>query len=59
MSRRYVSRAPCAEVGLVAGDLPDYERLNLGRFHTGGGGTKCRSIWTCLLTPLDPGRALA
>ncbi|WP_410646539.1 hypothetical protein [Amycolatopsis sp. cmx-4-54] len=31
----YVSTAPCAEVGLVAGETCQFGYLNLGRFHTG------------------------
>jgi ribonucleoside-diphosphate reductase alpha chain len=34
----YVSTAPCAEVGLVAGETCQFGYLNLGRFHTGSGG---------------------
>ncbi len=33
----YVSTAPCAEVGLVAGETCQFGYLNLGRFHTGVG----------------------
>lgn len=33
----YVSTAPCAEVGLVAGETCQFGYLNLGRFHTGTG----------------------
>ncbi|MGQ0775572.1 MAG: hypothetical protein ACT4NY_14325 [Pseudonocardiales bacterium] len=33
----YVSTAPCAEVGLVAGETCQFGYLNLGRFHTGSG----------------------
>ncbi|SES28470.1 ribonucleoside-diphosphate reductase class II [Lentzea xinjiangensis] len=33
----YVRTAPCAEVGLVAGETCQFGYLNLGRFHTGGG----------------------
>lgn len=31
----YVSTAPCAEVGLIAGETCQFGYLNLGRFHTG------------------------
>ncbi|SEP53584.1 hypothetical protein [Amycolatopsis saalfeldensis] len=34
----YVSTAPCAEVGLVAGETCQFGYLNLGRFHTGDAG---------------------
>jgi ribonucleoside-diphosphate reductase alpha chain len=34
---QYVSTAPCAEVGLIAGETCQFGYLNLGRFHTGGG----------------------
>ncbi|MGH3823459.1 MAG: hypothetical protein ACRDRA_11620 [Pseudonocardiaceae bacterium] len=33
----YVSTAPCAEVGLVAGETCQFGYVNLGRFHTGSG----------------------
>ncbi|ASR35438.1 hypothetical protein BAY61_10995 [Prauserella marina] len=33
----YVSTAPCAEVGLVAGETCQFGYVNLGRFHTGTG----------------------
>ncbi len=33
----YVSTAPCAEVGLVAGETCQFGYINLGRFHTGSG----------------------
>ncbi|MFD9961929.1 hypothetical protein [Amycolatopsis sp. NPDC058986] len=33
----YVSTAPCAEVGLTAGETCQFGYLNLGRFHTGTG----------------------
>ncbi|MDQ3576828.1 MAG: hypothetical protein M3443_04340, partial [Actinomycetota bacterium] len=33
----YISTAPCAEVGLVAGETCQFGYLNLGRFHTGTG----------------------
>jgi ribonucleoside-diphosphate reductase alpha chain len=33
----YVSTAPCAEVGLVAGETCQFGYLNLGRFYTGDG----------------------
>ncbi|SHF17560.1 ribonucleotide reductase N-terminal alpha domain-containing protein [Streptoalloteichus hindustanus] len=33
----YVSTAPCAEVGLVAGETCQFGYVNLGRFHTGHG----------------------
>lgn len=33
----YVSTAPCAEVGLTAGETCQFGYLNLGRFHTDGG----------------------
>ncbi len=32
---QYVSTAPCAEVGLVAGETCQFGYVNLGRFHTG------------------------
>jgi ribonucleoside-diphosphate reductase alpha chain len=35
----YVSTAPCAEVGLVAGETCQFGYLNLGRFHTGTSGS--------------------
>jgi ribonucleoside-diphosphate reductase alpha chain len=34
---QYVSTAPCAEVGLVAGETCQFGYVNLGRFHTGSG----------------------
>jgi ribonucleoside-diphosphate reductase alpha chain len=34
----YVSTAPCAEVGLAAGETCQFGYVNLGRFHTGGDG---------------------
>ncbi|MFD8493899.1 hypothetical protein [Amycolatopsis sp. NPDC059657] len=33
----YVSTAPCAEVGLIAGETCQFGYLNLGRFYTGDG----------------------
>ncbi|GGP88269.1 ribonucleotide reductase N-terminal alpha domain-containing protein [Saccharothrix coeruleofusca] len=35
---RYASTAPCAEVGLVAGETCQFGYVNLGRFHTGASG---------------------
>jgi ribonucleoside-diphosphate reductase alpha chain len=34
---QYVSTAPCAEVGLIAGETCQFGYVNLGRFYTGSG----------------------
>ncbi|MGH3516101.1 MAG: hypothetical protein ACRDQ7_01505 [Haloechinothrix sp.] len=34
---KYASTAPCAEVGLIAGETCQFGYINLGRFQTGGG----------------------
>ncbi|MGH8931816.1 MAG: hypothetical protein ACRDZO_14625 [Egibacteraceae bacterium] len=53
----YVSTAPCAEVGLVAGETCQFGYINLGRFHTGGAipvdlDALADTVWT-LLRALD------